>query len=448
MATTVMDSLFSSHAAQRHPVRSLSILFILWKGFLVAIALGASLFPAYDTSTSLFIERMYGRNASISTLATQLTRWDALYFMHAAIKGQTVYEQEWAFGMGFPSAIRLLKPSGISEPVVAIAMTHAAHYIAALCLYRLTLLLWTGNRRLAFLSAALHILSPAGLFLSAPYNESPFACLCFLGNLLFGMGIGLGSSRDDACGQMRAAGTVVASGLVFGLATTFRSNGLSSGLMFAAEAAIRLHMFVQWPPRRRHLVAVGAAGVGGLFVAAGSLVPQTLAWKRYCTSPSPMGSSSSSSSSMRPWCQQRIPSIYTFVQEHYWNVGFMRYWTWNQVPLFLLATPMLVIMIKSGLDVLRTSHRTATIPVPDWRTMGPFVGALAASQVLVAVLAITTYHVQIITRISSGYPVWYWWVAACLMDKKRERAGSAIVVFMVMYAGIQGGLFASFLPPA
>lgn len=126
----------------------------------------------------------------------------------------------------------------------------------------------------------------------------------------------------------------------------------------------------------------------------------------------------------------------------------MRYWTWNQIPLFLLATPMLVIMIKSGLDVLRTSHRTATIPVPNRRTMGPFVGALAASQVLVAVLAITTYHVQIITRISSGYPVWYWWVAACLMDKKRERAGSAIVVFMVMYAGIQGGLFASFLPPA
>lgn len=76
------------------------------------------------------------------------------------------------------------------------------------------------------------------------------------------------------------------------------------------------------------------------------------------------------------------------------------------------------------------------------------VRTLAAIQTLLAVLAITNYHVQIISRLSSGYPVWYWWVASCLMDKQRQSLGYGVIVFITMYAAIQGGLFASFLPPA
>jgi phosphatidylinositol glycan class V len=73
---------------------------------------------------------------------------------------------------------------------------------------------------------------------------------------------------------------------------------------------------------------------------------------------------------------------------------------------------------------------------------------LAAIQTLVAILAITNFHVQIITRLASGYPVWYWWIANSLGNGETRKMGSGVVVFMVMYAGIQGGLFASFMPPA
>ena len=74
--------------------------------------------------------------------------------------------------------------------------------------------------------------------------------------------------------------------------------------------------------------------------------------------------------------------------------------------------------------------------------------ALAASQAVVALLALTSYHVQVISRLASGYAVWYWWIAACLMDKGRQSTGRAVVVFMVMYASIQAVLFSTFLPPA
>lgn len=83
------------------------------------------------------------------------------------------------------------------------------------------------------------------------------------------------------------------------------------------------------------------------------------------------------------------------------------------------------------------------------------VRALLVPQLALAILALTTYHVQIITRLSSGYPIWYWWLASWILeDRKVQVLGKywsppkIIVQWMICYAFIQGGLFASFLPPA
>lgn len=110
---------------------------------------------------------------------------------------------------------------------------------------------------------------------------------------------------------------------------------------------------------------------------------------------------------------------------------------------------MLAILIKSGVDVARDPlqglRRLKSGPGDDYRVL---VRTLAATQAVIALLAITNYHVQIVNRMSSGYPVWYWWVASCLTDEKRQGRGRTMFVFMVMYAGVQSGLFSSFLPPA
>jgi phosphatidylinositol glycan class V len=110
---------------------------------------------------------------------------------------------------------------------------------------------------------------------------------------------------------------------------------------------------------------------------------------------------------------------------------------------------MLTILLKSGTEIMHEPSRglRAMVPGTDEQCR-LLVRTLAVVQTLLAVLAITNYHVQIISRLSSGYPVWYWWVASCLMDKQRQSLGYGVVVFITMYAAIQGGLFASFLPPA
>jgi phosphatidylinositol glycan class V len=128
------------------------------------------------------------------------------------------------------------------------------------------------------------------------------------------------------------------------------------------------------------------------------------------------------------------------------HTGFLRYWTLSNLPLFLLATPMLLILTRSGVEHL-TDRRVLVPGKPaESARLLSLLQSAAAAQVLLAVLAVTSYHVQIITRISSGYPLWYWWVAGCLI--RGEKTGSRIVMFMVIYASIQGALFTSFLPPA
>lgn len=159
------------------------------------------------------------------------------------------------------------------------------------------------NQRLAFVAALLHILSPAGLFLSAPYNESTYSLLSFTGYLFLAKGL-LGQKRTFAHDV-----SVVASGMWFGFATTFRSNGLLNGIPFAIALAQELFTAPSLSSIRRRCALI----IGGLAIAAGFIIPQLIAYQTFC--------SASSITELRPWCTSRLPSIYSFVQEHYWLVG-------------------------------------------------------------------------------------------------------------------------------
>lgn len=145
--------------------------------------------------------------------------------------------------------------------------------------------------------------------------------------------------------------------------------------------------------------------------------------------------------------------------------GFLKYWTISNLPLFILAIPMLFILLRSGVWVLQgclnsnassDKGQQKNIEVrPSLRVNQGIARRFATPQILIAALALTNYHVQIITRLSSGYPVWYWWLASCILEDcktsfmgSKWSTASVISRWMVIYAIVQGGLFASFLPPA
>lgn len=77
---------------------------------------------------------------------------------------------------------------------------------------------------------------------------------------------------------------------------------------------------------------------------------------------------------------------------------------------------------------------------------------LAIPQLVLAVAAITNFHVQIINRIASGYPTWYTMVAIWMVEEldaeKSHNRSQWVIRVMITYTLTQGMLFANFLPPA
>ena len=157
------------------------------------------------------------------------------------------------------------------------------------------------------LTASLHIISPAGMFLSSPYAESSFSFLNFAGHYFHAHAM----LKHGEKGQSRRDILVLLSGVVFGIATTFRGNGLFSGLLLIWDAlvcGIRILRSSDIASNVRHLVVVS---ISGLLMACIAMVPQYLAYAEYCVRGSANGDK-------RPWCSYWPPSIYTWVQKQYW----------------------------------------------------------------------------------------------------------------------------------
>ncbi|KAF2231220.1 glycosyltransferase family 76 protein [Viridothelium virens] len=472
----------------RRPIASLTICFVLWKALLMAVARISPGF-GYDTSSTLLLARdALGPDVggSFSPLLMRLTRWDGIFYAKISERGY-VYEQEWAFGWGFTRLLSLIAKACSSSCTTVeahvwagIVISHLSHFASVLVLHSLVQKLHplSVDKKTAFVAAVLHIVSPAGLFLSAPFSESLFSFLSFAGTWLFL------HSTCNAQDQRKFSQDlfILVAGTLFGLATTVRSNGLFNGLMVAFEfihESCELVQDITSFPIWRRFISLGAAGI---LLAAGFVGPQAIAFFEICRS-------SPHSSYPRTWCNGSFtPSIYTWVQKHYWGTGFLKYWKISNIPLFILSSPMLYFLIVSALEILTSVARPADYrhtrsnthnedivmsQKSDSRSVSSNTKAprknillrLALPQLLVSVLALTYFHVQIINRLSSGYPLWYLWVASQLVEdhsvfvptqrrtnpsaKRPSGSQSQIIVRgMVMYAIIHAGLFSCFLPPA
>lgn len=322
----------------------------------------------------------------------------------------------------------------------------------------------TRRRRIAYTTACLHVISPAGLFLSASYGESAFALLNFGGMALFMAGR---PQQHDNIDILYATSATVASGVAFGLASVVRSNGLFSGIILAWDAVTYLPRLQGTLLQRQWNDMIRLIGLllAGTIMLVFQILLQGQAYLQYCTG-----------ESWRPWCSWFPPSIYTWVQQHYWGVGFLRYWTLSNLPLFALAAPMMAVLLGTGVVAMRRNQLMAMIQgVTSVDTKSPkksladaearfanLMARFALPQLVLAVLALTTFHVQIINRISSGYPVWYIVLAVAVHAEDSKMAAQKhgallawpsrnstwIARIMAVYAIVQGGLYASFMPPA
>ena len=166
------------------------------------------------------------------------------------------------------------------------------------------------------------------------------------------------------------------------------------------------------------------------------------------------------------WCAWRVPFVYTYVQQAYWNVGFLRYFEPAQVPNFLLALPVTVLVGICAWRMCARARLTLLLgPVAVTPSSGVVTRAwmrattiqciLAAYTLLMGLLCFTSMHVQIMTRFLSSSICLCWlvvdlWTATRARWARGEVARLAIrlswpMVYAV-YIVLGTGLHVNFLP--
>ncbi|NXD83830.1 PIGV mannosyltransferase, partial [Halcyon senegalensis] len=373
-----------------------------------------------------------------------LSRWDAEHFLFIAERGY-LYEHNCAFLPLYPLSLRAVAEALLwpfqrllrlrSRLLLSAALLNSLFSVlAAAVLYELGCLVLR-HRRAAFLAALLFSLSPANVFMAAAYSESMFALLAF-----------------SAMWQLEK-GQSWPSGLLFSLASGVRANGLVNAGFFLYARGKRLAFQLQvgrgsvreLPPLWKQLLSAASSAV---LVCAGIFLPfasfQYYAYVRFCGAgagpeqpvPQPLlqlaldkGYRLVAMDGVKPpWCSHRFPVVYSYIQDTYWNVGFLRYFELRQIPNFLLALPVTLLgswaawtyivanprhCLTLGLE--RRKSEDQGKPRAGFCCPAVFVYVVHATVLLA--LGFFCMHVQVLTRfLASSSPILYWFCAHLLQE--------------------------------
>jgi phosphatidylinositol glycan class V len=157
------------------------------------------------------------------------------------------------------------------------------------------------------------------------------------------------------------------------------------------------------------------------------------AYIAFCTADSP-----------EAWCARRLPLIYSHVQARYWNVGFLRYWTLQQLPNFFIAAPPLLAISIFSIYYLR--HWLKSPAHPGHAFLSASIAPHAIHALIMSATLLFMSHTQIVLRQAASMPITYW--AAAWLLLQHPKWGRAWVAWSVLWGALSIFLWGAFLPPA
>lgn len=333
-----------------------------------------------------------------------LRRWDAEYFLHIAEYGYT-YENTLAFYPLFPLFVggvtnlllRVITFISFRELalLVAVVLNFWFFIRSAITLNNLSNVVLK-NQWKSRVAVILFCFNPASIFFTAPYTESLYSWLSF-------------SSME-----MVLKNSVTCS-IPLGLSVLCRSNGLinlgylfyfnlkrtlnrtsilRNSLIFAASVFIVFFQFGIFQTYIYNLFCIKKD-----FRFAGHIIKYAIKENLVLA-----GNKTDLSS---PWCLNRVPMAYSYIQSHYWDVGFFKYFELKQIPNFLLAFPMISFMLFKSLQFVKNNFKNCL-------KLGFVKGDFSIFPFVLHGLFLTIFcfffvHIQVTTRmIASSTPVFYW----------------------------------------
>ncbi|XP_068028661.1 GPI mannosyltransferase 2 [Anomalospiza imberbis] len=377
-------------------------------------------------------------DALVERLLGGLGRWDAEHFLFIAERGYLL-EHNCAFLPLFPLGLRLLAgllPWPVQLQPRSRLLLAAALLNALLSALAAAALLALGRAvlrrpRQAFVAALLFSVSPAGVFLAAAYSESAFALLAF-----------------SAMWQLEKGHSWL-SGLLFALASGARANGLiNAGFMLYSRGrrfALQLQGGSAFPVLWKRALSLASSAA---LLCAAIFLPfalfQYYAYVRFCEPGTGLGQTvpepllqlardkgyrvAGVAGAKPPWCSQRFPLVYSYIQDAYWNVGFLRYFELRQIPNFLLALPVTFLGSWAAWTYISTNPRHClTLGLERSKSeergkardgfCGPAAFVYVVHSTALLAFGFCCMHVQVLTRfLGSSSPILYWFPAHLLQE--------------------------------
>lgn len=391
----------------------------------------------------------------VSRLLGGLSHWDAEYFLHIAENGYS-YENTLAFFPLYPLAVSYagqalhyiscdLLSIRNSMLLAAVVLNIWFFCMAANTLYALTQRIFNDAYK-SWMAGLLFCFNPASIFFTAAYSEALYAWLSL--RLMYECVSGLRFFRLTAA---------------LAMSIVSRSNGLINAgfvIYFLMRRALLKPAMRLWSCCQL---------IFSLFMA---LLPLTFfyfyAFQQFCRPEAGINHKEHIMAYARernyilagyrqpensPWCDLSFPYPYSYIQSHYWQVGFLRYYEWKQLPNFALAFPILSFMFLHCLWCLRHTLRVLYPKcgnllqlLKEYKSL-PFV----LHALFLSIFCTLFVHIQISTRLlCSASPCVYWFAADYFPRswqhwRLRSKSG-AIVAWFGSYMIVGSILFSNNLP--
>jgi len=424
---------------------------------------------------------------SLGRLLSGLTRWDGQYFTEIAKDGY-VSEQHLAFFPLYPIAMQtfgrllmlestntfeMLPRSNLSATSevndrdykqylmtasMGVILNNVIFFpIATVSLFLLTKLVVRKDRAYGLDVIWWFCFNPASIFFSACYTESLFTSLTFTAMLLieYQSQKYYKDSEVHRKGQSKAsagepfnrfsANQLLAIYLpclgLMALSTATRSNGLVTIWFLIYQFLLKYRYLPEalnragwsiWTYLYTSLAILHDAAVlvmASTIAASGYITFQIYSFIKFC-------SATTGNFSRPSWCDGLIPHPYGHVQAKYWNVGLFKYYQLKQLPNFLLASPIIYLVLAGSLAKTKQAALGA-----NWAKQFPYY----IHSVVVTLLCTMAINIQVTTRLlASSSPVVYWICADTTKDSRCKR--NLIQAYFLTYFCFGTILFCNFYP--
>jgi phosphatidylinositol glycan class V len=313
----------------------------------------------------------------------------------------------------------------------------------------------SGSAQFALLTCAVSLIatSPA-TWLIGSYSE-PFYAFFALRGLIFlhGRAYFLASAAFAFATLFRANGILLSGFLVWGLvvAPLLRGHNVSHhGIPFKSRLLCAYRSLLCIRVKLRSFSILYTFILVGI-CASPLVLHQLHGYRLFCVS--------ATQDAPREWCERTIPTIYSFVQSYYWDVGLLKYWRLDQVPNFLMASPPLVFLVCSAVAIIRVAvlpvvRRVTSVSGKMAMYMGDGTTSLDAEMfphavhaLVIALILIFASHTQIALRVIPTLPFMHWSVAR-LFIHKAGPAKAGWMCWCVIWWAVSCVLWGAFLPPA